>query len=78
MILGKYNIFIEDGDSYECTSDGGVTFGPTTEQVKQLVIHLWRIRPELIRDIICEECPEHIKCIEDENYRMAYGEKTHP
>lgn len=32
----------------------------TEDMQRYLIAYLWRNKPEMILDIVCEECPEHI------------------
>ncbi len=29
---------------------------------RKLIVYLWRTKPEMVREIVCEECPEHVSC----------------
>lgn len=31
----------------------------TEDEQRELVVNIWKFNPELIRDVVCENCPEH-------------------
>jgi hypothetical protein len=64
-----------DEDDYDLTTDNGVDVDLSEEQQKELVKFVWKNKPELIRDIICKNCPEHIGMIEQENYCLNKVER---
>jgi hypothetical protein len=34
--------------------------GLTDAEQRELISYLWKNKPEMVREIVCEECPEHI------------------
>ncbi len=46
----KGGVIVSDGD--------GNVIGLTESEQRELIVYLWKEKPDLIRDIICENCPE--------------------
>ena len=65
---------ISDEDNYEVTDDNGVDVRLSLPQQVELLSWFWRNRPELIRNIVCENCSEHIGMIEQANYNTNKAE----
>ena len=49
-------------------SNGIVLLEPSTsaiglneKELRKLILWVWKNKPEIIRDIVCEECPEHTR-----------------
>ena len=40
------------------------------EEQRYVIAWLWKNKPGLLRDIVCENCPEHIGMIEQANYNL--------
>jgi hypothetical protein len=49
----KYLHICDDGDE-----ERGPFVNLTDENQRELVIWLWKNKPELIREVACENCPE--------------------
>ena len=52
-------------------SNGIVLLEPSTsaiglneKELRKLILWVWKNKPEIIRDIVCEECPEHTTNLE--------------
>lgn len=45
--------------------------------LRETIKFVWKNNPEIIRDIICEECPEHIGEMERQAYLDREFEKGH-
>ena len=44
---------------------------------RYLMTWMWKNRPEVVRDICCEECPEHIGEMERKAYVLNECERGH-
>lgn len=42
---------------------------------RQLIAYLWRNKPELVREIVCENCPEHAEVVQNDNYHLNKAER---
>lgn len=31
----------------------------TEDEQRELIVSIWKFSPELIRDVVCENCPKH-------------------
>lgn len=31
----------------------------TEDEQRELIVNIWKVTPDLIRDVVCEDCPEH-------------------
>lgn len=42
---------------------------------RKLIAYLWRTRPEMVREMVCEECPEHVEIVQNDNYHLNKSER---
>ena len=45
------------------------------KEQRYVIVWLWKNKPELLREIVCENCPEHIGMIDHENYNLNKAEQ---
>jgi hypothetical protein len=31
----------------------------TEDEQRELIANIWKFTPDLVRDVVCEDCPEH-------------------
>ena len=69
---GNMGITMDDEDP-----ESGTHIVLTESQQRFLVVWLVRNRTQIIREIVCEECPEHIGEMERKAYVMNECERGH-
>jgi len=57
-ISDEIKLHFDDEDNYECTDDNGVDTFLSGSQQRELLVWFWKQKPELLREIVCENCPE--------------------